>query len=156
MANLNLNKVVLCGRLTGDPELKQTQSGLSVVSFTLAVNRRYQSHSADGQAQQQAAFISCVAWRQTAEFISRYFKKGSSLCITGSIQTRNWQDQQGQKRYSTEVVVDEAMFVDSRSESQQRSAAAPAAGQQYAPEAYATPGAAENFDVIKGDDDLPF
>ena len=140
----------------GDPELKQTQSGISVVSFTLAVNRRYQSHSADGQAQQQADFISCVAWRQTAEFISRYFKKGSSLCITGSIQTRNWQDQQGQKRYSTEVVVDEAMFVDSRSESQQRSAAAPAADQQYAPEAYATPGAAENFDVIKGDDDLPF
>ena len=93
---------------------------------------------------------------KTAEFISRYFKKGSSLCITGSIQTRNWQDQQGQKRYSTEVVVDEAMFVDSRSESQQRSAAAPAAGQQYAPEAHATPGAAENFDVIKGDDDLPF
>ena len=74
MANLNLNKVVLCGRLTGDPELKQTQSGISVVSFTLAVNRRYQSHSADGQAQQQADFISCVAWRQIAEFISRYFK----------------------------------------------------------------------------------
>ncbi len=155
MANLNLNKVVLCGRLTSDPELKQTQSGISVVSFTLAVNRRYQSHSADGQTQQQQAdFISCVAWRQTAEFISRYFKKGSSLCITGSIQTRNWQDQQGQKRYSTEVVVDDAMFVDSRSESQ-RTGAAPAAG-QYAPEAYATPGAAESFDVIKGDDDLPF
>ena len=101
MANLNLNKAVLCGRLTGDPELKQTQSGISVVSFTLAVNRRYQSHSADGQAQQQADFISCVAWRQTAEFISRYFRKGSSLCITGSIQTRNWLDQQGQKRYTT-------------------------------------------------------
>lgn len=155
MANLNLNKAVLCGRLTGDPELKQTQSGISVVSFTLAVNRRYQSHSADGQAQQQADFISCVAWRQTAEFISRYFRKGSSLCITGSIQTRNWLDQQGQKRYTTEVVVDEAMFVDSRSENQQRTAA-PATGGQYAPEAYATPGAVENFDVIKGDDDLPF
>ena len=156
MANLNLNKAVLCGRLTGDPGLKQTQSGISVVSFTLAVNRRHQSHSADGQAQQTADFISCVAWRQTAEFISRYFRKGSSLCITGSIQTRNWLDQQGQKRYTTEVVVDEAMFVDSRSENQQRTAAAPATGGQYAPEAYATPGAVENFDVIKGDDDLPF
>ena len=152
----SLNKVILIGNLTADPELKQTQSGISVVSFTLAVNRRYQSHSADGQAQQTADFISCVAWRQTAEFISRYFRKGSSLCITGSIQTRNWLDQQGQKRYTTEVVVDEAMFVDSRSENQQRTAAAPAAGGQYAPEAYATPGAVENFDVIKGDDDLPF
>ena len=152
----SLNKVILIGNLTADPELKQTQSGISVVSFTLAVNRRYQSHSADGQAQQQADFISCVAWRQTAEFISRYFRKGSSLCITGSIQTRNWLDQQGQKRYTTEVVVDEAMFVDSRSENQQRTAAAPATGGQYAPEAYATPGAVENFDVIKGDDDLPF
>ena len=155
MANFNFNKAILGGRLTADPELKQTQSGISVVSFTLAVNRRYQSHSADGQAQQTADFISCVAWRQTAEFISRYFRKGSSLCITGSIQTRNWLDQQGQKRYTTEVVVDEAMFVDSRSENQQRTAA-PAAGGQYAPEAYATPGAVENFDVIKGDDDLPF
>lgn len=157
MANLNLNKVVLCGRLTGDPELKQTQSGISVVSFTLAVNRRYQSHSADGQAQQQADFISCVAWRQTAEFISRYFKRGSSLCITGSIQTRNWTDQQGQKRYTTGVVVDDAMFVDSRSESQQRGVNPNNTNDdQYAPTAYSSAGAAENFDVIKSEDDLPF
>ncbi|MBO5790395.1 MAG: single-stranded DNA-binding protein [Clostridia bacterium] len=116
MANLNLNKVVLAGRLTADPELKQTQSGIAVLSFTLAINRRFQK-SADGQApQQQADFITCVAWRQTAEFISRYFHKGSCLCVTGSIQTRSWQDQQGQKRYATDVVVDEAMFVDSKGE----------------------------------------
>ena len=153
MSNLNLNKVVLCGRLTADPELKQTQSGIAVVSFTLAVNRRFVK-SAEGGNASQADFISCVAWRQTAEFISRYFKKGSSLCVTGSIQTRSWTDTQGQKRYATEVVVDEAMFVDSRSES---------AGQsQYVPDAYGSPSfssvgdASPNFEEIKTDDDLPF
>ena len=78
MSNLNLNKVVLCGRLTADPELKQTQNGIAVVSFTVAVNRRF-TRGADGQSNSQADFINCVAWRQTAEFISRYFKKGSSL-----------------------------------------------------------------------------
>ena len=76
MSSLNLNKVVLCGRLTADPELKQTQSGIAVVTFTLAVNRRFQSRNADGANAQQADFISLVAWRQTAEFISKYFKKG--------------------------------------------------------------------------------
>jgi len=147
MSSLNLNKVILCGRLTADPELKQTQSGVAVVTFTLAVNRRFQSRSADATQNQQADFISVVAWRQTAEFISKYFKKGSALCVTGSIQTRNWQDQQGQKRYSTEVVVDEASFVDSRGE----------AGAADAP-AYATPAAAPapNFEELKADDDLPF
>ena len=155
MSNLNLNKVVLCGRLTADPELKQTGSGISVVTFTLAINRRYQSRSADGAASQQpqADFISVVAWRQTAEFISRYFRKGSSLCVTGSIQTRSWQDQQGQKRYATEVVADEAMFVDSKTEN---------GGGQYTPDAYATPSYASapaqapKFEELKTDDDLPF
>jgi single-strand DNA-binding protein len=155
MSSLNLNKVVLCGRLTADPELKQTQNGVAVVTFTLAVNRRFQSRSADAAGGQQADFISLVAWRQTAEFISKYFKKGSALCVTGSIQTRSWQDQQGQRRYATEVVVDEAMFVDSRNE-------AGAAG-GYTPDAYApapsfaTPDAgAPNFEELKADDDLPF
>ncbi len=153
MSSLNLNKVVLCGRLTADPELKQTQSGIAVVTFTLAVNRRFQSRSADGANAQQADFISVVAWRQTAEFISKYFKKGSALCVTGSIQTRSWQDQQGQRRYATEVVVDEAMFVDSRNES--------GMGQGYTPDAYAPSFSsaavdAPNFEEIKADDDLPF
>ena len=76
MSCLNLNKVVLAGRLTADPELKQTQSGISVVSFTIAVNRKY------SKEQQQTDFISVIAWRQTAEFISRYFKKGSAICLT--------------------------------------------------------------------------
>ena len=152
MSNLNLNKVVLCGRLTADPELKQTQNGIAVVSFTLAVNRRF-TRGADGQNNSQADFINCVAWRQTAEFISRYFKKGSSLCVTGSIQTRTWTDNTGAKRYATDVVVDEAMFVDSRSDG--------AGSASYVPDAYGSPSFssgvdAPNFEEIKTDDDLPF
>ncbi len=152
MSNLNLNKVILCGRLTADPELKQTANGIAVVSFSIAVNRRFASKSGDNAGTQQTDFINLVAWRQTAEFISKYFKKGSALCVTGSIQTRKWTDQNNQTRYATEVVVDEAMFVDSRSD----------AGQSgYMPDAYATPsfsstGATPNFEEIKTDDDLPF
>ncbi len=155
MSALNLNKVVLAGRITADPELKQTTSGVSVLSFTLAVNRRYNKNNEQGE--QQADFINMVAWRQTAEFISKYFRKGSAICVTGSIQTRRWQDQQGQTRYATEVVVDEAMFVDSRNES------GSAQGNSYVPDAYnATPayssntGAAPNFEELNTDDDLPF
>ena len=154
MSSLNLNKVILCGRMTADPELKNTQSGIPVVSFTLAVNRRYQAKSAAGAQAQQADFISIVAWRQTAEFISRYFRKGSALCITGSIQTRSWTDQQGQKRYATEVVADEAMFVDSKNES--------GVGGQFASDTYnapsysSSPASAPKFEELKTDDDLPF
>ncbi len=153
MSSLNLNKVILCGRMTADPELKQTQSGIAVVSFTLAVNRRYQAKGADGAQAQQADFVNIVAWRQTAEFISRYFKKGSALCITGSIQTRSWQDQQGQKRYATEVVADEAMFVDSKNEGGSGSYNT----ETYnAPSYSSTPAAAPRFEELKTDDDLPF
>lgn len=145
MSNLNLNKVILGGRLIADPELKQTTNGNSVCSFSLAVNRRFQK---EGE-QQQADFINCVAWRSTAEFICRYFKKGSSLCIVGNIQTRTWTDQNNQKRYATDVIVDEAMFVDSKSDGGQ----APSGG--YVPDAYTAP-AAPNFEELKEDDDLPF
>ncbi|MBQ7380963.1 MAG: single-stranded DNA-binding protein [Clostridia bacterium] len=155
MANLNLNKVVLAGRLTAEPELKQTQSGISVLSFSIAVNRRYVKSTDGQQAQQQTDFINLVAWRQTAEFISRFFHQGSSICVTGSIQVRPWQDQQGQKRYSTEVVVDEAMFVDSKGEG--------ASGGQYTPDAYSAPsfssGADEapKFEEVNTDESfLPF
>ena len=141
MSNLNLNKVVLCGRLTAEVELKQTQLGVSVCTFNLAINRRYQA-----EGQQQADFITCVAWRQTAEFIAKYFHKGSSLCITGSIQTRSWKDQQGNQRYATEVVADEAMFVDSKSEP----------GNYDAPKNSAPPTSAPKFEDLKTDDDLPF
>ena len=146
-----MNSICLMGRLTGDPELKTTQNGISVVSFRVAVDRAYRAKDQE----RQADFIPCTAWRQTAEFISKYFKKGSALCVTGSIQTRSWQDQQGQRRYATEVVVDEAMFVDSRNEG----AAAPGG---YTPDAYAAPsfstpaGTAPNFEELKADDDLPF
>ncbi len=147
MANFNLNKVILGGRLTADPELKMTSSGTPVTSFSVAVNRR---RSQDGQ--QQADFINCTAWRQTAEFITRYFRRGSSICVVGSIQTRSWTDQQGQKRYSTEVVVDEANFVDSKSEG---------GNSGYTPDAYSTPSytsgaSAPKFEEISDDDDLPF
>lgn len=131
MSNLNLNKVILAGRLTSDVELKQTTTGVSVCSFTLAINRKF---SANGQ--QQTDFIQCQAWRQTAEFISKYFKKGSALCISGSIQVRSWTDNNNQKRYATEVVADEAMFVDGKNDSQ--GADVP------------------NYEEMNADDDLPF
>jgi single-strand DNA-binding protein len=131
MANFNINKLVLGGRLTSDVELKQTPSGVSVCTFTLAVNRKYQA-----EGQQQTDFLNCTAWRQTAEFISKYFRKGSSLCVTGSVQTRTWQDQNGQKRYATDIVVDEALFVDSKNEAQQAEAPKPT---NYIPDAYKVP-----------------
>lgn len=147
MANFNLNKVILGGRLTADPELKQTPSGVAVCSFTLAINRKF---SKDGQ--QEADFINCQAWRQTAEFINRYFRKGSSLCVSGSIQTRSWQDQNGQKRFATDVVVDEAMFVDGKNDAQ--GTGTYTADQTPAPayNAQQTP----NFEQLEPDADLPF
>ncbi len=149
MANFNLNKVILGGRLTADPELKTTSSGISVVTFSIAVNRRF---SKDSAQQNETDFFNVTAWRQTAEFVSRYFRKGSSICVTGSIQNRNWTDQQGQKHYRTDIVADEVMFVDSRSDS---SAAADSFG--GAAPAFSSPaGAAPKFEEIKTDDDLPF
>ena len=150
MANFNLNKVILGGRLTADPELKTTQSGISVVSFTIAVSRRY---SKDSGQQSESDFFNVTAWRQTAEFVSRYFRKGSSICIVGTIQNRNWTDQEGQKHYRTDIVADEVMFVDSRSDSP---AAGDAFGHSAAP-AFSSPmGTAPKFEEIKTDDDLPF
>lgn len=93
------------GRLVRDPEMKKTQSGLSVAQFTLAVNRRFAK-----EGQQQADFISCIAWRQTAEFICKYFKKGAMLAAVGEIQTRSWDSDDGQRHYATEVLVNEAYF----------------------------------------------
>ena len=113
MSSFNFNKVILGGRLTADPELKSTPSGISVTSFTVAVNRSYRGKNGE---QPQADFINVTAWRKTAEFITRHFHKASSICIVGSIQTRSYTDKQGQKRYATEVVADEAYFVDSKSE----------------------------------------
>ncbi len=143
MANFNLNKVILGGRVTADPELKHTPQGIPVCSFSIAVNRR----SKDGQA--PADFINCQAWRATAEFISRYFKKGSSICLVGSIQTRTWTDNNNNKRYATEVIADEAFFVDSKAESD----VAPSFSTDTA--SFQTQ-QAPKFEEIAGDDDLPF
>ena len=151
--SLNLNKVVLAGRMTADPELKQTASGVSVLSFSIAVNRGYVSKGSE-QGERQADFITVVAWRNTAEFISKYFRKGSAICVTGSIQTRTWQDQQGQKRYATEIVADEAMFVESRGDG----AGAQSQGSEaYSQSSYSTNVAsAANFEDQSIDEDLPF
>ena len=133
MANFNLNKVILGGRLTADPELKQTQSGIAVVSFTIAVNRRY---SKDSAQQNESDFFNVTAWRATAEFVSRYFR-----------------NQEGQKHYRTDIVADEVMFVDSRSDS---SAASDSFGSAPAPSFSSPSGSAPKFEEIKTDDDLPF
>lgn len=154
MANFNLNKVILGGRLTADPELRTTTNGITVTSFTVAVTRSYRS----GDQQAQSDFINVVAWRQTAEFVSKYFRKGSSICVIGSIQTRSWKDQNGQTRYATDVIADEVNFVDSKSESASRQSSAPA----YTPESYGAPSyasgaaATPKFEEMSNEDDLPF
>ena len=105
-----MNKVELVGRLTKDPEVKLTSNQTQFCNFTIAVDRRFK----DANGQRQADFINCVAWRQTAVFIQKYFHKGNRIGLVGSIQTRTYDDQQsGQKRYITEVVIDEAEFVES-------------------------------------------
>ena len=152
----DLNKVILMGHMTADPELKQTTSGISVCSFSIGVNRRF---SKADQGQKSVDFINIVAWRQQAEFVSRYFKKGSSIVICGSIQTRDWTDNQGQKRYATEVVADEVSF-GAPAASQGANGEPRAQGQSYTPQAYGAPAfnSAEsaNFEEIPNDESLPF
>ena len=104
-----LNKVILMGRLTRDLELRSTPQGVSTCSFSLAVDRNFVR---DGE-ERKADFINCVAWRQTAEFISKYFKKGSMVALEGSIQTRSWDDN-GKTRYATDVVVSQVYFAESK------------------------------------------
>lgn len=101
-----LNHVTIMGRLTRDPELRRTGSGVAVASFTVAVDRDY---AADGQ-QREADFIDCVAWRQTGEFVSRYFAKGGMIVVDGRLQVRSWTDKDGNNRRSTEVVADNVYF----------------------------------------------
>lgn len=140
MSALYLNKVMLCGRLTADVELKTTaQSGQSVTTFTLAVNRP----KAKDAAEQNADFIRCVAWEKRAEFIARYFKKGDSLFVCGEIRKRKYIDREGRSTSVTEIVVDEAKFVDSKSTTDAQPA--PAYGS-----------AAPQFETIDPDADLPF
>ena len=141
MANFNFNKVILGGRLTADPEAKATQNGTHVCTFSIAVNRR---GTKDGQ--QQSDFISCVAWKERADLIEKYFRKGSSICIVGEIQTRKWKDNNGNSRIATEVIVNEVNFVDSKSDNNQASTST------YMPDAYKSP----TFEASDSDDSLPF
>ena len=169
-----LNRVILMGRLTADPELKKTNSDISVTSFSLAVDR----NNGKG-ADRQTDFINCVAWRQTAEFISRYFSKGRLMAVEGSLQVRNYVDRNENKRQAVEVVVDQAYFADSKNAS---SASAPTAPDDFGPppparssyagghasDSYSAPastassfgyssGAAEDFEEVSDDEeDLPF
>ena len=136
----SLNKVILIGHMTADPELKTTPSGVSVCSFSIGVNRRFSK-----EGEQKTDFINIVAWRNTAEFVAKYFRKGNAICICGSLQTRSWTDNNGNKRYATEVIADEASFVESKKDS---STASDDLGY--------TPTANAQFEEISGDDDLPF
>ncbi len=110
-----MNKSILIGRLTRDPEIKTTSSQVAVCSFTIAVDRKFKSANGD----READFISCVAWRQTAEFIAKYFRKGSKICVDGSLQSRSWDDAEGKRRSVIEVVVDQAEFVEAKDSSAQ-------------------------------------
>lgn len=110
-----MNNVSLMGRLTQNPELKTTQNGTRVTSFSLAVDRKY---TPKGQ-ERKTDFITCVAWRVSAEFISKWFRKGDMIGITGEIQTRNYEDKNGNKRTAVEVVIDNAYFCGKKNESQQ-------------------------------------
>jgi single-strand DNA-binding protein len=112
-----LNHIVIMGRLTRDPELRRTNSGTSVASFTVAVDRDF---AQDGQ-DKETDFIDCVAWRQTGEFVSKYFAKGRMIAVSGRLQIRSWTDKDSNKRRSAEIVVDHAYFADSKKDDTQPS-----------------------------------
>ncbi len=138
------NLVVLTGRLTADPELKTTPNGISVTTFSIAVNRNYRSGG-----ENQADFINIVAWRQTAEFITKYFKKGNLIGIEGSIQTRSYTDKNGNKRTAFEVVANNVQFVESKRDTGAASDNVPASFSNADSNDFADLGDAT-------DDDLPF
>ncbi len=160
-----LNKAILMGRLTRDPELRYTQSNIPVVSFTVAVDRNYRSRN---EQQTSTDFINCVAWRSTAEFISKWFTKGKMIVVVGSIQTRSYQDRDGNNRYATEVVADEVMFGESKRDEagSGRFADAQQGGSPYGQQpsfggassgAYSSGLPESGFDEISDDDEeLPF
>ena len=137
-----INNVVLMGRICHKPELKNTQSGVEVLSFTIAVERKFNKKGEE----RETDFIDCQAWRQTAVFISTYFDKGSMIAVTGSLQTRNYEDKNGNKRKAFEVVVDNASFCGGKSDS--GNSTAPAAAKASNPDV--------DFDEIEDDDELPF
>lgn len=138
-----LNSVCLMGRLTADPELKSTQSGVSVCSFRIAVDRTYQPK---GQ-EKQTDFINIVTWRSTAEFVSRYFRKGQLVAVQGSIQTSQYTDRDGNKRTAFDVVADNVFFAEKKAESGETKQGA---GYDHSPDIQG------DFEEIVGNDELPF
>ena len=141
------NLVVLTGRLTADPELKTTQSGISVTSFSIAVDRRYRAGE-----EKQTDFINIVAWRQSAEFVAKYFKKGSLIGIEGSIKTRKYTDKNGNSRTAFEVVANNVQFVESK-----RDSAVSPSGDSAPAASFSNAGANDFADLGDvSDDDLPF
>ncbi len=152
-----LNHIVLMGRLTRDPELRRTGSGVAVASFTLAVDRDYAAQGAE----KETDFVDIVAWRNTAEFVSRYFAKGRMAVVTGRLQIRNWTDKDGNKRRSAEVVADNVYFGDSKRDNAAASGFDQTPGYS-APQSYQQPSApqapaASGFSMLEDDDsELPF
>lgn len=145
-----INMVALMGRLTYEPELRTTPSGVSVLRFQVACDRNYQRSGQD----RQADFVDCVAWRQTAEFISRYFHKGSMIAVEGSIQTSNYTDKNGNNRKQVEVVANNVSFCGSKSEGGTNGAPNQAFAQP-AP-SYASADNSDFEEIVDDDDDLPF
>lgn len=152
-----LNCAIIMGRLTTDPELKTTPNGISVTSFTVAVDRNYQK---PGQ-ERQTDFINVVAWRQTAEFVTRYFRKGQMIAVQGSIQVRGYEDRNGNKRNAVEIVADTVSFCGSKAETgaggQSAGAPAPPAPvyQQNSGAGFSN-AAPDDFSSVEMDDELPF
>lgn len=146
-----LNVVILMGRLVADPELKQTPNGIYTTTFRMAVERNFANKQT---GERQADYINIVAWRNTAEFVCKYFKKGSMIAVEGSLQSRNYEDKDGNKRTAYEVVANNVSFTGSKAES--GTAAAPAATFEVPAAAFST-GSNGDFEVIADDDDdLPF
>ena len=140
-----LNTAILMGRLTADPELRHTPNDIPVITFTLAVERSY----AKSGEQRQADFIDIVAWRYTAEFVSRYFQKGQLVAIRGSIQTRTYTDKEGKKRKAFEIIADQVHFAEGK-----RDTSPPSQGYNRNEEALNT--GPDDFEEVPTDDDLPF
>ena len=159
-----INTAVIMGRLVADPELRHTPSDLAVTSFTVAVDRAYSRSNANGERERQTDFIDVVAWRSTAEFVCRYFRKGQMIALDGSIQTRTYTDSQGNKRKSTEIVANNVSFTESKRDcaggSYQNPGASPYAAARPEPAAEPAPaytsGSTGDFEEIPMDDDLPF
>ena len=148
-----LNHIVLMGRLTRDPELRRTQAGIAVTSFRLAVDRDYQSK--DG-GDKQADFIDVVAWRSTAEFVSKYFAKGRMAVVSGRLQMRDWTDKDGNKRTSAEVVADNVYFGDSKRDSAPSAGGGSYGGQSSYGGGYDAPSISADFSEAEDDGELPF